>query len=159
MNSVKTVPIEWDARTHARTHICTHARTHARTTFAPAQYVCLWDDVIAFWQKQAASQQAQDKSLKWTRLFSLLFTVRTSTLGRFTKYIWLRVRVDHYTRRVASPLSDLWTRPFLHWLGPSFFDWLFLVSLAEPNTCSSGHISFLCHCMNGDLGSQNCVTF
>ena len=46
-------------------------------------------------------------------LFPAFHRVRTSTLGRLLN-IWLIVRVDHCTRRVASPLPDLWTRPFFY---------------------------------------------
>ena len=76
MNSVKTVPIECTQEGgYTHTHTRTQARTHAGTMFAPAQYVCLWDDVIAFLTSSRQVSEVDETAFH---------RVRTSTLGRFT---------------------------------------------------------------------------
>ena len=145
MNSVPIECTQEGGYTHTRTHAHTHARTHARTLFAPAQYVCLWDDVIAFWQNKPPYKL--ETSLRSGRdSFPLLFTEFAHPHWVGLLYLWLRVRVYHCTRRVASPLPDRWTRPFfIDWAHRFLTDFNFLgVKYWQSLTHAAVHTSVSC---------------
>ena len=98
-----------------RTHIplareTTNRLLPLRNTFVYGMTSLLFDKLL---KHKASSRQVSEVD---ESLFPAFHRVRISALGRFTLSMTESSCRSLYARRVASPLSYLWTRPF-------FYDW------------------------------------